>query len=228
MDVYFPNPFPDDCVFHCEKIKSYELDIHPYELMISQSYKSDKRRNEFLTGRHCAHQTFRQIGFPDLPILKSRNRSPIWPFNIVGSISHGADLAAAIIRKLHSNICGIGIDIEDLSRKIRTNITDYVLTPWEVNRWIKNRKELTLETRLIFSIKESIYKCFQPIDRIALGFHDAEITDITQQSFTARLLKNPFKTESGLPLIVTGKVFVKNSIVLSAIKADISLLNQRK
>ncbi len=220
MDDYFPNPFPDECFFYCEKTMPYELGIHPYEFMVAQPFKSEKRRNEFLTGRYCAHRAFREMGFPNLPILKNRDRSPAWPFGIIGSISHGAELAAALVRKPHSHILGIGIDIEDLSREIRTNITDYILTPWEVNRWIKDRKEVTLETRIIFSIKESIYKCFQPIDKITLGFHDAEITSINQQSFQARLLKNPLKTKSNLPVLINGKVLIKNHIVLSAVMVN--------
>ena len=221
----FQNPFPDACCFAADKNGILLTNVHPLEIEIGNTFLSASRRAEFFSGRRCAHVSMKAAGYPRLPILRHHDRSPLWPLNVLGSITHGASLAAGIIRKPHQRLIGLGIDIEDLSREVRSDITRYTLTPWERDRWPVLSDRLSREARIIFSIKETIYKCFFPIDRVTLGFQDAEVTDITDTSFKAQLLKNPFTRSLPTPIALEGKLQFYENAVFSALSESDRFLN---
>jgi len=214
----FQNPYPESCCFADDQKGILLTGVHPLEIEIGNSFLSASRRAEFFSGRRCAHAAMRDAGYPGLPILRDHDRSPLWPLNVLGSITHGASLAAAIVRKPHEPIIGLGIDIEDLSRDVRSDITRYTLTPGEIDRWGDRSEQLSREARIIFSIKEAIYKCYFPIHRISLGFQDAEVTDITDDGFCAHLLKNPFIHPVKLPIELKGTLQFHENAVFSALK----------
>lgn len=218
--MIFRNPFPDSCSFASDKAGIDLAGVHPLEIEIGNAFLSASRRVEFFSGRRCAHAAMKAAGYPALPILRHRDRSPLWPLNILGSISHGASLAAAIIRNPHQPMIGLGLDIEDLSRDVRSDITRHTLTPAERDRWASGSGQLSREARIIFSIKEAIYKCYFPIARVPLGFQDAEITEITDSDFRAHLLKNPFKDTVPLPINLEGSLQFYENAVCSALKAE--------
>lgn len=214
----FSNPFPENCCFAVNKTSLDLAVVHPREIDIGNTFLSSNRRAEFFTGRRCAHIAMREAGYPNLPIFRDNDRAPIWPLSMIGSISHGAGIAAAIISKHRSSLLGIGIDIEDLSRDIRTNIARHTLTEWEIEKWTNSKAEMTREVRIIFSIKETIYKCFYPIDRIYLGFHDAEVLELSDTGFKARLTKSPFPDLIDEPFEIQGAVAIDKDTVLSALQ----------
>lgn len=218
--MLFPNPMPDSCWFHSEAISSDCTGLHPSELILAEIFKYRERQDEYLSGRRCVHQIISSAKLPTLPVLRMENRSPAWPLGLVGSITHGASVAAALIAQPHHQIIGIGIDLEDLTREIRSNITRHVLTPWEIQKWAPQNKQVNRETRMIFSIKEAIYKCFQPIHGIRLGFKDAEVLEMEEGEFTATLLKNPFNYSLPLPLTIKGVVRTHQNAVFAAVKAN--------
>ena len=47
-----------------------------------------KRRNEFVTVRHCARMALGELGVPPVPILKGDKGEPCWPDGVVGSLTH--------------------------------------------------------------------------------------------------------------------------------------------
>lgn len=218
----FQNPMPDSCWFHCESISSDSSSLHSSEFKLGESFRSKERKNEFLSGRRCIHQIMTTANLPHLPVFRNSDRSPGWPLNQIGSVTHGASTAAAIVAQPHHGIIGIGIDIEDLTRTIRANITKHILTPWEIEKWAFESTHVGRETRMIFSIKEAIYKCFQPINGIRLGFKDAEIISMQKGEFTANLLRNPFSHSIRLPMTIKGFVATDQEAVFASIKATIN------
>lgn len=214
----FKNPFPEFCQYQQQRTSLALTGLHPLEVSMGNSFLSSERRAEYFSGRRCAHAVMVEEGYPALPVLRHLDRSPVWPLNIVGSITHGASLAAAIIKKRYvTNVLNIGIDIEDLSREIRTDISKTTLTDWERDRWSVESMETSQEARIIFSIKETIYKCFYPVHHVYLGFHDAEITELGSDYFSARLLKNPLKKDVPIPFELTGPLQVADQAVMSAL-----------
>ena len=173
----FSSPFPEFISFFCEHLSSSpDFLFHPEEEVISASFGSSKRRDEFSLGRYCAHRALSKFELESVPILRNtESREPYWPESVRGSITHSEGFAAAAVG-MTKDVSGIGIDLESLSRVVDFNIRRHVcvekerefmesLTAEQANRYL----------RIIFSAKESIFKCFFPISQTYLSFQDAAI-----------------------------------------------------
>lgn len=139
----------------------------------------EKRRREFRAGRHCAHTALAQLGLPYKPILRDERRAPIWPPGYLGTISHCQDycLAACCVA---GSIQGLGIDVEPLA-PLKPGLGNYIQSELET-RFLETHPEIP--ERLIFSAKESLFKCFYPLVKRYFGFHAVELMiDPINQSF---------------------------------------------
>src|SRR5690349_15824016 len=58
-----------------------------------------KRRNEFITVRHCARQALGELGVPPVPILKGDKGEPCWPAGVVGSLTHCTGFRGAAVAR---------------------------------------------------------------------------------------------------------------------------------
>ena len=137
-----------------------------------------KRRAEFLAGRYCALNALTRLGvFPTDAMPVNADRSPQWPEGIVGSITHSGRYAAAVVAHA-STYGGMGIDAE--------NVVD-VATAERLKALIMSNAEMEQFSRfpsrctfaewftLLFSGKESIYKCLRPLVGSFFGFHSASL-----------------------------------------------------
>lgn len=134
----------------------------------------EKRKREYTAGRLCAHKALSQLGINDFPVLAGKNRDPLWPHNIIGSITHCEDYCAVAAAR-QGRIRSIGIDIEP-AEKISDEIIDMVCRSAEKN-WC-NQQSNDIDNywpKVIFSIKESIYKCLYPILQRYVDFHEVQI-----------------------------------------------------
>ncbi len=162
--------------------------LHPREeALIARA--GPKRRREFTLGRHCARRALRELGIEDFPLLADAERMPIWPAGIVGSLSHGGGLTAvAVARRGH--ILGIGLDVEEAG-----SLDEQVIERICGKAELKSLEELARSApdswaRLVFSAKESVYKCYYPLTRRKLWFRDVEMrADPEHRTFTVRLLR---------------------------------------
>ena len=149
--------FPEDATGVILPIGNYQARLHPDEYKIIHS-ASEKRKFEFSTGRWCSKQALASQGLNNAIILTGENREPIWPEGFIGSISHCIDQCGTVIAKT-SNMKSIGFDIESI-KKLKNDIGRIVCTDKE-KEWIKSQKQYPYNVLviLIFSLKESIYKC---------------------------------------------------------------------
>lgn len=134
-----------------------------------------KRQQEFIAGRLCARAILRGFGYDDFPLMTDRDRVPVWPSDISGSISHTSTAcAAAVARKTRA--ISIGLDIERCDR-VTPDLWPYIATPDELH-WIltKAPEEQGKWAALVFSAKECFHKCQYPVTRRWLDFHDAQIS----------------------------------------------------
>ena len=69
---------------------------------------------------------------------------------------------------------GIGLDVEE-SGALEASVVRLVLSPRETERLESHAASIPHVDRLIFSAKESVYKCLFPVTRRAFDFHDVEI-----------------------------------------------------
>ena len=70
-----------------------------------------KRRNEFVTVRHCARLALSELGVPPVPILKGEKGEPCWPDGVVGSLTHCEGYRGAAVAP-QGRVRSVGIDAE--------------------------------------------------------------------------------------------------------------------
>jgi len=108
--------------------------------------------------------------------------------NIVGAISHAGDVGIALAGRA-SDYAGLGVDVEELSRGMSARAVRLVCRPGEMD-WVdveSGSERLTM----VFSAKEAVFKAVYPLERVWLGFGDAELTWRAERGlFEARLLKS--------------------------------------
>ncbi len=131
-----------------------------------------QRLLEFTAGRTCAHAALQRLGVPSRGVPIGPQREPLWPSGVVGSISHSKNLAVAAVAPV-TLLHGIGIDIEP-ALPLDTDLLSRVCTPAELAR-LGGGPDTALRAKLVFSAKESVYKCLWPSTRQFLEFSDLEI-----------------------------------------------------
>ena len=70
-----------------------------------------KRRREFAAGRACARKALQHFGIYGHPLVVGADRAPVWPPNIVGSITHCDGFVGVAVAR-QGVIRGIGLDAE--------------------------------------------------------------------------------------------------------------------
>ncbi|MBC7690585.1 MAG: 4'-phosphopantetheinyl transferase superfamily protein [Methylotenera sp.] len=152
---------------------------------------SAKRRMDFLLGRYCAVRAIqRLLGTEAVPLVAvSHDRAPIWPDGIVGSITHTVNFVSACVAR-STEIRGLGIDCEarismipekrEMSLQLIQDLEQLALV--EEEKVLASTLEGALEYRdfvlLVFSAKESVYKCFQPLVRRYIDFKEVAISSV--------------------------------------------------
>ncbi len=175
----------------------------------------DKRKREFRAGRNAAKQAIRQLGCDDPPpIMRGGNRRPIWPKGTVGSITHAHGMCVAAVA--HSeDYAGIGIDVEK-TKPLSVALEAKVCTSRE-REWTKARQQVGDKIpwcMVVFSIKESIYKLFNPIHHVFLGFLEAEVKLAPSgYSFTAEI----FQQQHNIRCSYSGNFRVDEDFIYSVV-----------
>lgn len=169
------------------------------------------RRDEFIHGRCCARTALAALGLPDQAIPVGSAREPVWPEGIVGSISHCGPLAAAVVAR-RNDIHAVGIDLES-DQPLGENLLTMICRPPE-RKWLQETGQAPASARLIFSAKESIYKCIWPTIRHFVDFQDVGIRlDTATGAFV------PVEWADNLPDTLIGRIAgryrVKNGWILT-------------
>jgi 4'-phosphopantetheinyl transferase EntD len=120
-----------------------------------------KRRTERAFGRACARTALAELGIAPVAITSGAGGEPCWPAGLAGSITHTDDHAAAAVAR---GMTALGIDLESLAHTGR--VPDLLAT-------VALASEREHAAALVFSAKESVYKCLYA-GRF-LDFHDVEL-----------------------------------------------------
>ena len=139
-----------------------------------------ERRRASGAARRVARELMNLMGFVGLPILRSTFGAPIWPAGIVGSMAHDDRIAVAAVGLRH-DFDAVGIDIE-AAAELPQNMLELIATPGEQRAISSN----LLEAKLLFAIKEAVYKAAYPLDHGFLDFHDIEV-DLAGRLATTRV-----------------------------------------
>lgn len=160
--------------------------LHPDEAACVAG-ASPRRRRQFAAGRRCARAALARLGIADFALLPGPDRVPRWPPGVVGSIAHCHGLAAAAVAR-RDRFASLGLDVER-GRALTRAVSRRVCAPGELERLADVAPPEGVEwPLLLFSAKESTYKCWYPLAAAPLGFHDVEVAFAPERSaFTARL-----------------------------------------
>lgn len=178
-----------------------------------------KRRNEFVTARHCARLAMDRLGIPPAPILKGDKGEPRWPAGVVGSLTHTHGYRGAAVGHSHA-VRSVGIDAEPHD-VLPDKVLEAISLPAE-RREIAELPSALHWDRILFCAKEATYKAWFPLTGRWLGFEDAHITfdagsDVTAGRFVSRILIDP-TARSGPPLTeLSGRWSVDGGLALTAI-----------
>jgi 4'-phosphopantetheinyl transferase EntD len=177
-----------------------------------------KRRSEFTTVRVCARTALAELGIAPAPILPGTRGAPGWPDGVIGSMTHCDGYRAAAVA-LDSSGASIGIDAEPHG-PLPEGVLKLVARPEEQDRLaeLAARHPGVHWDRLLFSMKESVYKAWFPLTGLWLDFQEASISVQPEaHTFTAELLV-PGPTVGGPELTgFDGRFAVADGFVLSAI-----------
>lgn len=194
-----------------------EVDLFPVEReALGQAV--ELRRREFVTARACARDALGRLGIAPQPIASGSRGEPVWPDGVVGSITHCAGYRACAVAS-DRDLTTIGVDAE-VGEPLPAGLIGDIALPEErraIERLAGEDPSVSWD-RLLFSIKESIYKAWFPLARSWLGFEDASVDiDRERGTFSAHLLV-PGPTLQGRHLDgFSGRWLAADGLVLSAI-----------
>ncbi len=188
-----------------------DYQLEPSELELT-TRMSAKRLNDFKASRYCAKNALKQTGITNFPLLINQHRAPIWPRGIVGSLSHCENLCIAVIAS-QKEITGFGIDIESLA-PLKSELLPLICSSKEIDL-LNNTNNSLINAKILFSIKESIFKCLHPSVEVWIDFKDVEL-ELNGESlqYTAKL------TESLVDKVGRSEIFghwhVENGFIFSS------------
>jgi enterobactin synthetase component D / holo-[acyl-carrier protein] synthase len=177
----------------------------------------DKRRREFATGRRCAREALAALGHPPAPLLRFDRGGPAWPPGVVGSITHCPGYRAAAVAPA-ARAWSIGIDAEP-NEPLPEGVLERVTSPAEREMLadLLARGATVRWDRLLFSVKESVYKVCFPLIGQFMEFSAAEVTIDEAGGCTARLTVDGPVIEGWEVTVLNGRWLSAGGLLLSAI-----------
>ena len=167
----------------------YDVKCMPRQL----EFATRKRKASFLAGRLCAAKAIQSYN-PCLSTAVGMDRggAPIWPDGVVGSITHTDRYVSAAVGSKNQWL-GIGIDSEEIIDLDNVKpLKMLVMLAEESSLFSESSLSEPELTSLIFSAKESFFKCFHPLGQQRLDFRSVRIVDIQERSLTFRIHLNHF------------------------------------
>ena len=119
--------------------------------------------------RIVARELLAQLGHTHARVPKDTSGAPVWPAGIVGSMAHDDRIAVAVVG-LQRDVRALGVDIEPA-----TPLPDDMLTLVGTAPELTGLAHDPLRGRLLFAVKEAVYKAAYPIDGTFLEFHDITV-----------------------------------------------------
>jgi 4'-phosphopantetheinyl transferase EntD len=120
--------------------------------------------------RMVARGLMLRLGLAQQAIPKSASGAPIWPVGVVGSLAHDSRIAVAALA-MRRDYSSLGIDVEP-AEPLDPELLDIVATPAERQRI----EDDPYRGRLLFAVKEAVYKAVHPLDGVFLDHHDVEVS----------------------------------------------------
>jgi 4'-phosphopantetheinyl transferase EntD len=190
--------------------------LHPAEEELVAGAVVSRVRT-FTAARTCARRALAELGCPPVPILRGPHNEPLWPPGFVGSVTHCDGYRAAVAARA-GTVTALGIDAEP-HRPLKPGLVPMIATPAERDHLGRLPTGVHWD-RLLFCVKESVYKAWFPLTGRWLDFPEAVVTiDPGTSTFAARILV-PGNRFAGADVIgFEGGYVVSGSLVITAVTA---------
>jgi enterobactin synthetase component D len=179
-----------------------------------------KRQIEFLAGRACAQQAIECLtGYKPVVIPSRLDRAPDWPVGIVGAITHTTGYAAALVASA-TDYQGIGIDCEVVLSADNLKLQRHICVPNELEalQVVHHTWPPELLLTLVFSAKESLYKCLYPQVQKYFGFCAARVVALDSERHTFVIqLEQDLHAHLRAPCRWTGQYMRRHHLLMTAI-----------
>lgn len=179
-----------------------------------------RRRAAFTTARTCARRAMATLGHAPVPILAGPAGQPLWPDDLVGSITHRSGYCAAAVAR-RADVAALGIDAE-VNRPLAADVRERVTTS-EERAWLAGMAVGPIHwDRLLFSAKESVYKAWYPAMGSWLGFDAAVVrVDAACRSFEATLLRDGLAIAARTVQRIRGRYAIQGGFILTSCWVDV-------
>jgi len=149
-------------------------DLHPLELA-HVCGAAATRVGDFAAGRACARSALATLGVRDFALRVGADREPLWPAGITGSITHTEGFCGVAAAHA-SQMLSLGIDAE-AHDAVEPRLWGHICTAQE-QAWLGQLEPEQARRcgALIFSAKESFYKCQYPLTRQWVNFADVSVS----------------------------------------------------
>lgn len=176
------------------------------------------RRREYATVRRCARDCLTRLGFAAAPLLPGPGGAPRWPDGAVGSMTHCEGYAAAAVARQES-APGLGIDAEP-DEPLPPGVLEVIATRRERRRLADHGPIIdgAHADRLLFSVKEAVYKAWFPCTGQWLDPQETEVTVAPGQGrFGVVLLRDGLRLEGRRVTHLDGRWTSAHGILVAAV-----------
>lgn len=210
-------------------VSTVKFEVSNFEIGLFQEYavkidrklvrSVDKRKAEYLAGRICAQKALRHlIGTSREPLIipVGEHREPVWPDNILGSITHSHNCAICAVGDKQV-FKYIGFDVEEtMSSEQASELANQIHSDLEQQLLIKSGMSEQLATTVLFSAKESIFKGLYYQVRKYFGFEVARLVEVDAHLRRLKFRLNiRFSLKYKLPEEVTCQFMYYDHLILT-------------
>ena len=164
---------PDSIQYEMAALTQFQQPLLPKELSQLDPRAGVRRKMGFTAGRNLARKLLSQFGHSDFALLSGVDGQPLWPQDMVGSISHCRDwVFVAVARR--EDVGALGVDIEQIDR-FHEGLISPILTDEEASHLPDQTEQRQIDLAIGFSAKEAFYK-YQFVEHgLRLHFADARV-----------------------------------------------------
>ncbi|MBL9047635.1 MAG: 4'-phosphopantetheinyl transferase superfamily protein [Tabrizicola sp.] len=198
--------FPTDVAVSVVEIGTAGLALFPEE-QASLPAAVPARLVEFAAGRQAARRAMAALGHDVVPVPMGRDRAPIWPPGLSGSISHAGGIAAAVLRSGPP----LGLDLE-ADEPLDSDLWPIICSEPELGAHPVTDRGLAV--RRVFAAKEAVYKAQFPLTGQVIGF-DAVAIAFRNSDFNACFLQGVGPIPEGFEM--HGRIARKCGLILAGV-----------
>jgi len=150
----------------------YVHELFPQEAILAAGF-APARLAEFATGRASLRFIIERLTGRVTPVEIGERREPIFPRDVVGSITHSTGVVATAVAPA-AIFAGIGLDME-VASSVSVELLSLVISASEACAKPANL-ECSVWLAMHFAGKEAVFKAIHPIIRRYIDFHDIELS----------------------------------------------------